>query len=96
MNRNELVHQVAERAGLDGRQATAAVAAVFAVIQETLAGGGTVAITGFGAFKTRRTGAKSRFNHLAGRVIDTPEKTVAVFKAGTGLSAAVDQQAKAA
>ncbi|MFB4275707.1 HU family DNA-binding protein [Nonomuraea sp. MTCD27] len=90
VNKQELAAKVADRADLDPKQAAAAVSATLNIIQETLAAGGQVAITGFGGFKTRATPAKSRFNHLAGRVVDTPAKTVVTFKPGSNLAAAVN------
>lgn len=92
MNKQELIHVVAERTGHNQKQVAEIVAALLDTVQETLAGGGDIQLTGFGTFKTTDRPAKSAFSALAGRVVDTPARTVPVFKAGTALKAAVNAQ----
>jgi DNA-binding protein HU-beta len=48
VNKNELVDQVPERAGLARGDAAGAIEAALAAIEQELAAGGEVAITGFG------------------------------------------------
>jgi nucleoid DNA-binding protein len=90
MNKQELIATVAERTELPRQQIADIVAAVLDTVQETLADGDQVALTGFGTFKTREKPARSGYSALAGRTVDTPAKTVAVFKAGSSLAAAVN------
>lgn len=92
MNKTELVTAVATATGRSKADATEMVTATLAAIQAELARGGEVALVGFGTFKTAERDAQSRYSALAGRVVDTPAKTVPVFKAGAGLKAAVDSK----
>ena len=50
MNKNELVEQIAERSGLSKGQASEALGATIAAIEDSLAAGQEIAITGFGKF----------------------------------------------
>lgn len=90
MNKTELVTVVATATGKTKADVTEIVNATLDAIQAELARGGEVALIGFGTFKTAERDAQSRYSALAGRVIDTPAKTVPVFKAGAALKAAVD------
>jgi DNA-binding protein HU-beta len=92
VNKQELVHKVTERTGHNQKQVAEIVAALLDTVQDTLAAGGDVQLTGFGAFKTTDKPARSGYSGLAGRVVDTPARTVPVFKAGTALKAAVNAQ----
>ena len=57
MNKNELVEQIAERSGLSKGQASEALGATIAAIEDSLAAGQEIAITGVsgvpGRFKSR-------------------------------------------
>ena len=90
MNKRELTTVVANRLDITPAAAEASVNAILATIQDALAHGDTVTLVGFGTFKTADRAAKSSFSALAGRVIDTPAKTVPVFKPGTSLKVAVN------
>ena len=48
MNKNELVDQIAERSGLSKGQASEALGATISAIEDGLAAGQEIAITGFG------------------------------------------------
>ncbi len=93
MNKTQLAAAVATSTGRSKTDAAEMVNATLDAIQAELARGGEVALVGFGTFKTAERDAQSRFSALAGRVVDTPAKTVPVFKAGAGLKAAVNDQA---
>jgi DNA-binding protein HU-beta len=90
MNKQELVAAAAALAGQDKKQFAEAVNAILATIQAELSIGGEVRLTGFGTFRTADRPAKSGYSALAGRVVDTPAKTVPVFKAGDAFKAAVN------
>jgi len=90
MNKAQLVTTVATSTGRSKADATEMVNATLAAIQAELARGGEVTLVGFGTFKTAERDAQSRYSALTGRVVDTPARTVPVFKAGAGLKAAVD------
>ena len=57
-NKQELVNDVATTTGLTKKDATAAVDAVFASIQDTLAKGDKVQLIGFGNFEVRTRAAR--------------------------------------
>lgn len=92
MNKSELVTAVATATGKTKADVAAIINATLDAVQAELAAGGDVSLVGFGTFKTAERDAQSRYSALAGRVVDTPAKTVPVFKAGAALKAAVDSR----
>lgn len=90
MKKQDLVDAVMQAAGLDTRSAAnAAVDAVFDVITKELAGGGEVAIAGFGTFKAQKRAARTGVNPKTGEKIQIAATTVPKFKAGKALKDAV-------
>jgi len=51
MNKSELISKVAEKSGLQKKQATAAIEAFVETVEETLAKGEKIQIIGFGNFE---------------------------------------------
>jgi len=90
MNKNHLVSHVAERAGLSKADAGRAVDAVLDGIASTLKGGGTVSLTGFGAFDVRSRAARTGLNPQTKEKIQIPASKAPVFKAGKALKDAVN------
>lgn len=90
MNKGDLISVVADKAGITKAQAGEAVAAVFDSIEGTLKGGGKAAFVGFGTFSTSVRAAREGRNPLTGKTIQIAEKTMVKFKAGKGLSEAVN------
>lgn len=88
MNKAELVQAVRERCEPDDfrlkASAARAVDAVFDVIQEQVAAGGEVGISGFGVFKAVEKAPRTGRNVRTGEAVAIPAKTVPVFKPGTG------------
>lgn len=89
MNKAELVAAVAEKAGSTKKDAERAVGAVLDSIQEALVKGDKVSLVGFGTFDTRTRPARKGRNPQTDEVINIPETTVPVFKAGKALKDAV-------
>ena len=90
MSKNELVDQVAERAGpARGDAAGAIEAAALAAIERELAAGGEVAITGFGKFSVSDRGARHGRHPQTGEPIDVPAGRAPRFSAGAKLKQAV-------
>jgi len=85
MNKNELVEQVAGRAGLSRGQAAGAVEAALAAIEAELAADGDVAITGFGRFSVTERAARQARNPRTGEPIDVPAGPAPRFAAGSQL-----------
>ncbi len=91
MNKGDLIKKVADAAGISKAQSTDAVAAVFNSIEKALASGDKAAFIGFGTFSTSKRAAREGRNPATGKKIKIAAKTVAKFKAGKGLSSAVNK-----
>ena len=89
MNKTELIAKVAEAAGLTKKDATAAVGATFAAIEEALVKGDKVQLIGFGTFETRKQAARMGKNPQTGKAVKVPATKVPAFKAGAALKAKV-------
>ena len=89
MNKTEFVEHVAHRTGADRAQAAATVDAVLAVIEETLARGGEVSISGFGKFQFADRAARQGVNPRTGEAIEIAAARVPKFTAGSGLKNAI-------
>ena len=86
MNKSELISKVAEKSGLQKKQATAAIEAFVETVEETLAKGEKIQIIGFGNFEVRERAARKGRNPQTNEVI---ESKVPAFKAGKALKDAV-------
>ena len=89
MNKSEFVDQVATRAGLGRKDATAAVDAALATIEEALTRGSEVSITGFGKFSVAERGARQGVNPATGEKIQIAASKAPKFTAGSALKTAV-------
>ena len=88
-NKQELVTDVATATGLTKKDATAAVDAVFASIQETLAKGEKVQLIGFGNFEVRSRAARNGRNPQTGEEIEIAASKIPAFKPGKALKDAI-------
>lgn len=89
MNKTDLIEAVAKDTDLTKAAAGRAVDAVLGNITATLAMGDTVALIGFGTFKTAKRAARQGKNPKTGEAITIPESIVPQFKPGAGLKTAV-------
>lgn len=89
MNKQELVAHIADEVGLSKAEAERALNAVIGGVTKTLAAGGTVALTGFGAFSVTKRAARVSRNPQTGEAIQVPESLAPKFKPGSNLKAAV-------
>ncbi len=89
MNKTELISAVKEKTGLTGKDAEAAVKAVFDSVSEALAKGDKVQLIGFGTFEVRERAAKEARNPRTGETIKVDATKVPAFKAGQALKNAV-------
>ncbi|OUC00593.1 DNA-binding protein [Bacillus thuringiensis serovar medellin] len=89
MNKTELIKEVAERASLTQKDATASVQAVLDQITQALAKGDSVQLIGFGTFEVRERSARTGRNPQTGEEMFIPGGKVPGFKAGKGLKEAV-------
>ncbi|MGI5125283.1 HU family DNA-binding protein [Pseudonocardia sp. CA-107938] len=88
MNKTQLVDALAERLG-DRRTAATAVDGLLETIVDTVRGGDTVSITGFGVFEGRARAARTARNPRTGEPIAVPAATVPAFRPGAGFRSAV-------
>ena len=89
MNKNELVEQIAERSGLSKGQAGEALGATIEAIEDTLARGEEIAITGFGKFSVSHREARDGVNPATGERIRIAATKSPRFSAGAKLKDAV-------
>lgn len=85
MNRTELISAVADRAGLNRRQAEDAVTAAFDIIADALAGGEKVQIMGFGTFEVRSIAARKARNPRINTEVEVPAHRSPGFRAAEKL-----------
>jgi len=90
LNKNDLIANVADTAGLSKADAAKAVDAVFDSIASTLSSGGDVRLVGFGTFSVSSRAATKGRNPRTGEEIDIPASKQPKFKAGKGLKDAVN------
>jgi len=90
LNKNELIAQVADSAGLTKADATKAVDAVFEGITNALSKGGDVRLVGFGTFSVSQRAASTGRNPRTGETIQIAASKQPKFKAGKQLKDAVN------
>ena len=89
MNKSELISEVAEKAGMTKKDTEKVVNAVFESVTDALTKGEKVQLIGFGTFDLRTRKAREGRNPATGDVIQIPQATVPVFKAGKALKESV-------
>ena len=89
MNKSEFIDQVANKAELSKKDAGLALEAILETITETLAKKENVAFIGFGTFTTSPRASREGINPSTGEKIQIPATTLAKFKVGAKLKAAV-------
>ena len=82
MNRTELVAAMAEKTQLSKKDADLALKAFIDVVSEEMQKGEKVQLVGFGTFEVSERAAREGRNPKTKEVIQIPETTVPVFKAG--------------
>lgn len=85
MNKLELIHTAALRAGMDEKAMAAAWNALQEVIIETLVAGENVHVMGFGTFEVRERAARMAMNPRTKEKIQVDKTRAAVFKVGKTL-----------
>ena len=90
MNKNDLISEVADAAGLSKADATKAVDAVFDNIAGALGKGGEVCLVGFGTFSVSHRKATTGRNPRTGEAIQIKASNQPKFKAGKALKDAVN------
>ena len=90
MNKNDLINNVADAAGISKTVAASAVDSVFDSISSALSGGGDVRLVGFGTFSVANRKATTGRNPRTGEVIQIKASKSPKFKAGEALKDAVN------
>jgi DNA-binding protein HU-beta len=85
----ELIELVAERSRLSPRETGRAIEATLALIEEALAAGGAVNLSGFGKFHVGSRGARPGVHPRTGEPIWVESTRVPRFTAGSALKKAV-------
>lgn len=89
MNKTELGAAVAERLGTGRTGGNRALDAVLETIQEEVAAGHRVSITGFGVFEPAERAARTAKNPRTGEAIEVAASTVPKFRPGQAFRDAV-------
>ncbi len=92
MTRSELVLELAKRAELSPRESDRILRIVTQTIEEFLATGEKVTISGFGTFERRRRKATVARNPKTHEPMRIAEQYVAAFRAGSSLKEAVKKE----
>jgi len=90
MNKAEFVEQIADKAELSRRDAELAVDATLKTIEEQLASGSEITLTGFGKFHVADRAARQGRNPQTGAPIEIKASRVPRFSAGAKLKQVVN------
>ena len=89
MTKAELVTAIAEKSGLNGKQAKDALEAVLNSITEAMQQGDTVRLVGFGNFVPKERPAGTARNPRTGETVDRAASKTVKFRVGEGLKTAL-------
>jgi DNA-binding protein HU-beta len=90
VNKTELVERIAQKSDLSRKDAEVAVDAALKTIEEQLANGGEITLTGFGKFHVADRGARMGRNPQTGAPIEIKASRVPRFSAGSKLKQVVN------
>jgi DNA-binding protein HU-beta len=89
MTRDNLVEQMASKAGVTKTQADAVLRAFTDVVTAALTQSDSIGLTGFGTFQVSNRSARQGVNPRTGEKLQIPAMNVPKFKAGKALKDAV-------
>ena len=90
MNKSDLIDAMAADAGISKVAAKSALESLTNNVTKTLKKGGKVALVGWGTWSVSKRAARDGRNPQTGKTIRIKAKNVVKFKAGAGLSGAVN------
>ena len=90
MNKSDLIDAMAADAGISKVSAKSALESLTNNVTKTLKKGGKVALVGWGTWSVSKRAARDGRNPQTGKTIRIKAKNVVKFKAGAGLSGAVN------
>ena len=92
MNKQDFSSKLAEKEGIEKKQATIWTDAVLKTLTDALVAGEKVQFVGFGSFEVRQRAEKKARNPRTGEDLITPATQAPVFKAGKALKDAVAEK----
>ena len=92
MKKSDIVARIADRTGMSKRNAEGAVNAILTGVEEALARGDIVRISGFGRFSLRSRPAHIGRNPNTGEPMPVGASRTPLFKAGKSLKEAVNRE----
>jgi len=90
MNKQDLIHKIANEAELTQKQAAAALDVAINSVISAVAAGDKVQLVGFGTFEAKKRNARTGRNPKTKEAIEIPESVAPVFKAGKAFKDAVN------
>lgn len=91
MTRSQLIDCAAKNGGMTKKQMEQAYNALLATLENTLAAGETVQLTGFGSFAVRQSNARMGRNPKTNETIQIPASRRVVFLSGKKLKEKVNE-----
>ncbi|MBN1233790.1 MAG: HU family DNA-binding protein [Candidatus Coatesbacteria bacterium] len=91
MSKNEIVKKIAEKAGINQKEAGAALKALIEAIQDALVHDKKVTFIGFGTFMVAKRNARTGINPRTKKKMKIKAKKVAKFKPGKGLKQLIEK-----
>jgi len=91
MNKSDLVDSIAQKAGLQKKDAEKALNAIMDSVEEALANGDKVQLVGFGSFEVRERGERKGRNPQTMEEITIKASRVPVFRPGKALKDALNK-----
>ncbi len=90
MNKNDLLTVMVEKSGLTKKDATAALDAFVASVEDALKKGDKVTLVGFGTFEVRQRAARTGVNPQTKKPVKIKASKAPAFKAGKALKDALN------
>ncbi len=91
MTKSQWIDRAAKNSGMTKKQLEQAYDALLATLEDTLAAGETVQITGFGSFAVRQSAARMGRNPKTNEAIQIPASRRVVFLPGKKLKEKVNE-----
>ena len=85
MNKTELIAALADRTGVQKRDAEKSINAFVDIVTESLVNGDKVQLVGFGSFEIKERAARTARNPRTGEELAVPASKAPVFKPGKAL-----------
>ena len=90
MNKTELIAAMAEKSGLTKKDASAALEAFTAAVEDALKAGDKVQLVGFGTFEVKNRAARTGINPQTKKSVKIAASKAPAFKAGKALKDALN------